>query len=140
MEQGTQSASKALAPTRGVALLRRIAGPIWQRVGIVAVLTVADRRTGTTRHVKLIPVKVEKNWYLLSFGGVTEWARDLRAAGRAELRRKGRTQPFTPVEVDGDERVRAIAAYLRGSGPIRKDFARRPDPADHPVFRLDGVS
>jgi deazaflavin-dependent oxidoreductase (nitroreductase family) len=137
MDQRPEGLRPALAPTRGVALIRRIAGPIWQLVGIAAVLEVADRRTGTPRRVPLIPVKVDGNWHLLSFGGVTEWARDLRAAGRGELRRKGRAQTFTAIEVDGDERDRVIAAYLSGSGPIKKDFARRPDAADHPVFRLE---
>ncbi len=137
MDQRREAQSPALAPTRGVAFIRRVAGPIWQLVGIAAVLTVADRRTGTPRRVPLIPVKVDGDWYVLSFGGVTEWSRDLRAAGRGELRRSGRTQTHTAIEVDGDERDRVIAAYLRGSGPVKKDFERRPDPADHPVFRLE---
>ena len=137
MDEHSEVASPALAPTRGVALIRRIAGPIWQLVGIAAVLTVPDRRTGTPRRVQLIPVKVDGSWYALAFGGVTEWARDLRAAGRGELRRRGRTDFFTAVEVEGDERDRVIARYLRGSGPLKKDFERRPDSADHPVFRLE---
>jgi deazaflavin-dependent oxidoreductase (nitroreductase family) len=137
MDQRSETHSPALAPTRGVALIRRIAGPIWQMVGIAAVLTVADRRTGTPRRVPLIPIKVDGSWYVLSFGGVTEWSLDLRAAGRGELRRKGRTEAYTAIEVESDERERVIAAYLRGSGPVRKDFERRPNAADHPAFRLE---
>ena len=140
MDAQSQGDQAALAPTRGVALLRRLAGPIWQVIGVTAVLTVADRRTGTPHRVPLIPVKVDGKWHLLSFGGVTEWARDLRAAGRGELPRKGRTQAFTAIEVEGDERDRVIAAYLRASGPVKKDFYRRPDAADHPVFRLEPIS
>ncbi|MEX2547146.1 MAG: deazaflavin-dependent nitroreductase, partial [Chloroflexota bacterium] len=78
--------------------------------------------------------------YLMAFGGVTEWARNLRAAGRGELRRRGRTQAFTATEVDGDERDRAIARYLAGSGPIKKDFYRRPGAADHPTFRVEPIT
>jgi deazaflavin-dependent oxidoreductase (nitroreductase family) len=137
MDQHPEVASPAIAPTRGVALVRRIAGPIWQLLGIAAVLTVADRRTGTPRRVQLIPVKVDGSWYVLSFGGVTEWTRDLRRAGRAELRRRGRTEVLAAIEVEGDERDRVIARYLRGSGPARKDFWRRPNAADHPAFRLE---
>jgi deazaflavin-dependent oxidoreductase (nitroreductase family) len=140
MDQRPEAANRALRPTRGVALIRRIAGPVWQLVGIAAVLTVADRRTGTPRRISVIPVKVDANWYVLSFGGVTEWARDLRAAGRAELRRRGRTQAFTAIEVEGDERERVIATYLRGSGPAKKDFGRRPNAADHPAFRLEPLA
>ena len=139
MDERPEALSPALPPTRGVALIRRIAGPIWQFVGIAAVMEVPDRRTGTPRRVSLIPVKVDGHWHLLAFGGVTEWARDLRAARRGKLRRRGRTQAFAAIEVEGDERDRVIAAYLRGSGPIRKDFARRPDPAGHPVFRLEPI-
>jgi deazaflavin-dependent oxidoreductase (nitroreductase family) len=129
----------ALAPTRPIALIRRVAGPIWSLVGIVAVLEVPGRRTGTPRRVSVIPVKVDGASYLVSFGGVTDWARNLRAAGRGALRRKRRTQPFTAVEVEGDQRDRVIAAYLAGSGPVKKDFNRRPDLAEHPVFRMDAT-
>ena len=139
MDHRLQVVSPALAPTRGVALIRRIARPVWLLVGIVAILEVPGRRTGSPLRVSVIPFDMDGNSYLVSFGGVTDWARNLRAAGRGELRRKGRTQPFTAVEVDGDERNRVIAAYLARSGPIKRDFYRRPDAADHPVFRVDSI-
>ena len=129
----------ALKPTRPVALIRRIAGPIWQLVGIAAVLEVAGRRTGTPHRVSVIPVKVDGTTYLMAFGGVTEWSRNLRAAGRGALRRRGKTQAFTAIEVDGDERDRVIARYLRGSGPIKNDFYRRPDAANHPTFKVEPI-
>lgn len=131
--------SAALKPTGPVALIRGLAGPLWKRVGIAAVLEVAGRRSGTPLRVTLIPVRVEGNLYLLSFGGVTDWARNLRAAGRGALRHKGRTQAFTAIEIDGDERDRVIARYLAGSGPIKKDFYRRPAATDHPTFRLEPI-
>jgi deazaflavin-dependent oxidoreductase (nitroreductase family) len=129
-----------LAPTRPVALIRRLAGPLWKRVGIAAVLEVRGRGSGAPIRVTLIPVTLDGQTYLLSFGGLTDWARNLRAAGRGELRRKGRTQPFTPIEIEGAERDRVIAKYLTGSGPIKKDFYRRPDAADHPTFRVEPIS
>ena len=140
MDQQSEPTSTALAPTRPVALIRRMARPIWQLVGIAAILEVTGRRTGTPYRVSLIPAKVDGTLYLMAFGGVTEWARNLRAAGRGVLRHKGRAQAFTAVEVDGDERDRAIARYLAGSGPIGKDFGRRPDPADHPTFRVEPIA
>lgn len=88
----------------------------------------------------VIPVRLDGLTYLLSFGGVTSWAQNLRAAGRAQLRYKGRTREVMAIEVDGPERDRVIAKYLAGSGPIKKDFYRRPDPADHPAFRVDPIS
>lgn len=139
MDGHSQMNSAPLAPTRPVALIRRIAGPLWQLVGIAAVLEVTGRKTGTRRRVSLIPVNLDGTVYLLAFGGVTEWARNLRAAGRGELRYKRRTQAFTPIEVDGDERDRVIERYLRGAGPIKKDFYRRPIAADHPAFRVEPI-
>jgi deazaflavin-dependent oxidoreductase (nitroreductase family) len=104
-------------------------------------LTVVGRRSGAPREVRVIPVTVDGTRYLLSFGGVTEWARDLRAAGRGELRQRGRTYAFTAVEVDGDERDRVIAKYfVAGSGAVRRDFDRRPNEADHPTFRLEPIA
>jgi len=75
----------------------------------------------------------------MAFGGVTDWARNLRAAGRGGLRHKGHSDAFTAIEVDGNERDRVIAAYLAKMGPIRRDFGRRPDAADHPVFRVEPI-
>lgn len=88
----------------------------------------------------VIPVALDGRIYVLSFGGVTNWARNLRAAGHAHLRHKGRAREVKAVEIDGPERDRVIAKYLAGSGPIKKDFYRRPDPSDHPAFRLDPIS
>jgi hypothetical protein len=72
--------------------------------------------------------------------GVTDWVRNLRAAGRGELRRKGRTEAFTAVEVDGNERDRVIAAfYAKTPKPLRGDFNRLPGAADHPTFRMEPI-
>jgi deazaflavin-dependent oxidoreductase (nitroreductase family) len=139
MDEGAEGDHAALRPTRAVALIRRLAGPIWRRVGIVAILEVSGRQTGAQRRVSIIPIKVDGSSYLVAFGGVTSWAQNLRAAGRGELTRRGRTATFNAIEVDGDERDRAIAKYLAGSGPLKKDFYRRPDAAAHPVFRLDPI-
>ena len=136
----TTDSGGALAPTRPVALIRRLAGPVWLRVGIAALIDVRGRRTGVTRRVMVIPVNLDGLTYVLSFGGVTSWAQNLRAAGRARMSYKRRTREVTAVEVDGRERDRVIAKYLAGSGPIKKDFYRRPDPGAHPTFRMDPTS
>ena len=76
----------------------------------------------------------------MSFSGLTNWVRNLRAVGRWDLRRKGRAEAFTAIEVDGSERDRVIAAYLaRLPKPFKRDFGRRPDAADHPAFRVDSI-
>jgi len=139
-----QTPREPLSPSRGVAFFRRVAGPIWLRMGVTSVLEVRGRHTGRPIKVTIFPVEVDGTRYLVSFGGITDWVRNLRAAGRCELRRRGRTETFTAVEVDGAERERAIAAYLGRLGPIRrdrdpvkKDFDRLPNAADHPTFRLE---
>jgi len=140
MDQRPQVVRAALSPTRAVALIRRVARPIMLWVGIAAVLEVPGRRTGTPLHVTLAPWEVDGTWYLLSLYGVTDWVRNLRVAGRGELRRRGRTETFTPIEVDGDERDRVIAAFhARSPRPFKQDFDRRPGAADHPTFRVEPI-
>ena len=69
--------------------------------------------------------------------GETQWVRNLRAAGEAELRRFRRSERIRAVEVPVDERAPIIAGYrARWDFVNRRFFASRPDAADHPVFRL----
>lgn len=140
MDAPTDVTQRALRPTRLVATIRRVAGPVWQRGGRAAVLEVAGRTTGRTLRLPLIPVEIDGRTYLLAFGGVTEWSRNLRASGRGELVRKGRLVAFKAVEVEGDERLLVIAKYLAGTGPLKNDFYRRPAPDDHPTFRLEPLT
>lgn len=129
----------ALAPTRLISLFRSMAGPIWRLVGVAAVIETTGRRSGKTRRVSVIPVDLDGRTYVLAFGGITNWSLNLRATAEGKLHRRRRTWAFTAIEVAGPERERVIARYLAGSGPAKKDFNRRPDPADHPAFRLDPV-
>jgi deazaflavin-dependent oxidoreductase (nitroreductase family) len=127
MEDRPRAVGAALSPSRTLTLIRRVARPIWLRVGLAAVLEIPDRRSGTPVHVTLIPWEVDGTWYLLSQYGVTRWVRNLRAAGRGELRHKGRNEPFKAIEVEGDERDRVIAAFdARTPKPFRRDFEQRP--------------
>jgi len=140
MDQRPQVVSAALSPSRAVALFRRVFGPIMLWSGITAVLEVPGRRTGTPLHVTLAPWQVDGTWYLLSLYGVTDWVRNVRAAGRGELRRKGRAEAFIAIEVDGNERDRVIAAFhARSPKRLKQDFDRRPGAADHPTFRVEPI-
>jgi deazaflavin-dependent oxidoreductase (nitroreductase family) len=137
MQPPTPLVAGALPRSRAIALSRRLLGPIWLRVGFTVQLEVAGRRTGTPHRVSLFPVQVDGTSYLLSQYGVSEWVRNLRAAGRGELRRKGHTDTFTAVEVDGSERDRVIAAFHAVTPrQFSRDFDQRPDAADHPTFRV----
>jgi hypothetical protein len=105
MDQPVGTTGAPLVPSRALALVRRIASPVWIRFGIAAVLEVPSRHTGTPVQVRLIPWDVDGTRYLMSQYGVTDWVRNLRAAGRGELRHKGRAAAFAAIEVDGAERT-----------------------------------
>ena len=137
MDERPRDDSTALTPTRPVAFIRKVATPLWLRIGMAAVLEVPGRRSGTSRRVTIIPVDIDGSTYLMGFTGVTGWVQNLRAAGRATLRRKGQTESFGAIEVQGVERDRVITAYIaRLPGFIKKDFERRPGAGDHPVFKV----
>lgn len=121
------------------ALTRRVLNPLMMRTGAggAVTLTVPGRRTGMPRRVPVIPVQVAGSRYLVSPYGETEWARNLRAAGRGELSRKGHVESVRASEVPVEERDAVIDAYRKIiSGTVRSYFTRLPDAADHPVFRL----
>ena len=127
--------------SRFMVVNRRLAGRIWRRAGMTAILEVSGRGTRRSLHVTLIPWEVDGVLYLMSQYGLTEWVRNLRAAGRGELLHKGRTQTFQAIEVEGDERDRVIATFeKRTPKPFRRDFERRRDAGDHPTFRLEPIS
>ncbi|MGH2385377.1 MAG: hypothetical protein ACRDGB_10055, partial [Candidatus Limnocylindria bacterium] len=90
------------------------------------------------QHVTLFPIEVERTRYLLSQYGPSDWVRNLRAAGRGELRRKGRTEAIGVIEVDGAERDRVIAAFhAQVPKLLRRDVDARPATGDHPTFRVE---
>jgi deazaflavin-dependent oxidoreductase (nitroreductase family) len=128
------------APSRAIALIRRIAGPMWSRAGFTVVLTVPGRRTGTPQHVTLFPIEVQGTRYLLSQYGASDWVRNLRAARGGDLRRKGLTEAIAVVEVDGLERDRVIAAFhAQVPKLLSREVNARPAAADHPTFRVEPI-
>jgi deazaflavin-dependent oxidoreductase (nitroreductase family) len=122
-------------------VVRRLFNPVAMRLGIsgTETLSVRGRRSGEIRRVPVIPVDYADERYLVSPRGETQWARNLRVAGEAELefRRRG-ARRFRATEVPVAERAPVIAAYRRVAGRAVASFFRdMPDPADHPVFRLE---
>jgi deazaflavin-dependent oxidoreductase (nitroreductase family) len=119
-------------------LLRRVTNPLLMRLGILPTLAVRGRRSGAWR---VAPVNVLEHGgarYLVSPRGEAQWVRNLRASGTGELRRRGQTETFRAAEIPVEQRAPLIDAYLaRWGRQVRALFAQLPDPADHPVFRLD---
>lgn len=124
------------------ALTRYLINPLVSRLqaGGVATLTVIGRRSGRPRTVPVIPVEVEGVRYLVSPYGESQWVRNLRAAGRAQLQRHGVVETIRPAEVAAGDRPAIIAVYRKACGrTVDPCFAKLPDPADHPVFRIEAT-
>ena len=66
--------------------------------------------------------------------------RNLRAAGKATLARKGKVETVQASEVAVPGRAAIIAAYRKVCGrAVDPCFTKLPDPSDHPVFRVDEI-
>jgi deazaflavin-dependent oxidoreductase (nitroreductase family) len=120
-------------------LISRVANPLLMRLRFVSTLHVRGRNTGKRHSVPVNVLELDSERYLVSPRGETDWVRNLRAAGGGELEYgRRRTQLFTAVEVPDEEKPRVIAAYLdRWGNQVRSQFEALPDPADHPVFRIE---
>ncbi len=120
-------------------VMTHIGNPIMRRLGVVPTLTVRGRRSGELRTLPLgQPLEYEGKRYLVSGRGNTHWARNLRAAGTGEFRFHGRREPFRAVELSGAERDRIVGVYRERLGrSVQRYFEQIPDPADHPVFRME---
>jgi len=118
-------------------VLSRVMNPLLMKIGLVPTLAVRGRRSGQWRTVPVNVLDLGEQRYLVAPRSDTHWARNLRASGEGELRRRGRTERFRASEVPVGERPRLIDAYLaRWGREVKAVFEQLPDPADHPVFRL----
>ncbi|MDD7939012.1 nitroreductase/quinone reductase family protein [Actinomycetospora lutea] len=106
------------------AITRRVMNPIvagLTRLGLPlagsAVLGVRGRTSGEVRTTPVNPLTLEGRRYLVAARGHTQWVRNLRVAGEAELTVGRRTETVRATELaDPDaaaEKVRVLRAYLR---------------------------
>jgi deazaflavin-dependent oxidoreductase (nitroreductase family) len=110
-----------------------------RNVKLVAQLSVPGRTSGQWRTTPVVVLDHDGERYLVAPGGHTEWARNLRAAGRGRLVRGQHVEEFTAEEIPPQDRPRVLAAYLDRYGrmpTVKAGFRALPDPADHPTFRL----
>ena len=103
------------------------------------VLALRGSKSGATVRVPVIPVDIGGARYIVSTRGEAAWVRNLRAAGnRGELSRKGKRFAFVATEIPVQERAQYIAEYRKVAGKVVERYWKAlPDPADHPVFRLE---
>ena len=115
----------------------------------VRMLRVHGRRTGALQTTPVLILQTAGFRYLVAPRGQTDWARNLRAAGWGELMKGRRVERVTATEVDGDERVAAVDAYVRRFGWLNRRFFNvsrgegregvRRIAGRHPTFRLGAM-
>jgi deazaflavin-dependent oxidoreductase (nitroreductase family) len=122
--------------------IRKVFNPLAMRFGIggAVTLVVPRRRSGQPQRIPVMPVEHDDVRYLVSVRGESDWVKNLRAAGRGELRTKQATEAFRAAELPVEQREPIIAAYRPKAGKGVEGYWRKlPDPADHPVFRLESA-
>jgi deazaflavin-dependent oxidoreductase (nitroreductase family) len=110
------------------------------------VLAVRGRKTGKMQEVPVNPVEVGGVRYLVAPRGDTQWVRNLRAAGEAELRVGQRRAHIQASEIENVGKPPVLRAYLRRWKRETGKFFGVDDQAsdedlariapDHPVFQI----
>ena len=80
------------------------------------VLVVRGRTTGEPRSVPVNLLHLDGERYLVAPRGNTQWVRNVRAAGSAELRLGSRTEEVRLTEVPVADRVPVLRVYLKRWG------------------------
>jgi len=124
------------------AILSKVANPIMVALGRKTTLVVRGRKSGKLLKVPMDPPFAWRgSRYLVSPRGETHWARNLRAAGEADLRTHGRVEHIRVVEITGQERDEVVTTYASTiTCNCRLGMEMLPDPADHPVFRIEPIA
>jgi hypothetical protein len=121
--------------------VRAVFNPLAMATGISGTCTLVTpgRRTGEDRKVPVIPVEHEGARYIVSTRGDSDWVRNARESGTIELRcRGGGSGGFRAIEVPVEQREPIISAYRAKAGrTVETYWRKRPDPVDHPTFRLE---
>ena len=103
-------------------------------------LIVTARSSGRQQEIPVITVDVGGTRYLVSTRGESQWVRNVRANPTVTLATKVGTARFSATEIPVSQRDPVLTAYRAKAGKtVDGYFAKLPDPADHPVFRLAPV-
>jgi len=94
---------------RAVSRLTRFGISIWGS----RVLRVRGRKSGEWKSTPVNVLTVDGQRYLVAPRGVTQWVRNLRAAGGGELKLGRRSEPFHAIEVGDDVKAAILREYLR---------------------------
>ena len=104
------------------------------RIGPVQVLVVPGRVTGTPRETPVSPFVVDGRWYVAAALPDADWARNIRAAGRGQLRHGRRVRPVLLPEVHDLAVKREVMRAFPRAAPggvsfyVRLGLVRAADP------------
>jgi deazaflavin-dependent oxidoreductase (nitroreductase family) len=94
---------------RIVAALTRLGVSVWGS----RLLAVRGRTSGQWRTTPVNVLSHEGGRYLVAPRGITQWVRNIRAAGGGELRLGRRAEPVTVTELTDPQKLDVLRAYLR---------------------------
>ena len=114
------------------------------------VLAVKGRTSGEWRTTPVNLLELDGRRYLVSPRGEGQWVRNIRVAGGGELRVGSRAESFRARELDDQEKVPVLRAYLKrwkvevgiffeGVGPDSTDEQLRAVAPRHPAFEVLGL-
>jgi deazaflavin-dependent oxidoreductase (nitroreductase family) len=149
-ENAMTAAARYVRPGRGTELFNGIVAAL-TRAGVSVwgsrVLAVRGRTSGEMRTTPVNLLTVDGDRYLVAPRGVTQWVRNIRAAGEAELRVGRRVESIRVVELADDEKPAVLRAYLKrwkfevgvffdGVDASASDETLRQIAPGYPVFRV----
>jgi deazaflavin-dependent oxidoreductase (nitroreductase family) len=108
-------------------------------------LRVRGRTSGEWRTTPVNLLTHDDKRYLVAPRGHTQWVKNLRAAGKGELRVGKKVEPFEATELADDDKTEVLRAYLKrwkmevgvffgGVDAKSSDEDLRRIAPDHPVF------
>jgi deazaflavin-dependent oxidoreductase (nitroreductase family) len=144
------AAARYVRPGRSTALFNSVVAG-FTRMGLSIwgsrILGVRGRTSGEMRTTPVNLLTVDGVRYLVAPRGVTQWVRNIRVAGEAELRLGRGVEPIRVTELTEAEKPAILRAYLRrwkfevgvffdGVDASASDAALLKIAPGHPVFRV----
>src|SRR5919204_7024864 len=119
----------------------KVMQPMLAALGLAPTLTVRGRTSGRRYTFPVLPLDFQGKRYVVAPRGNTQWARNLRVVGEAELKEGRQRSRMRATEIPAGERMPIVDAYVRQYGKkyggfVARGFSAMPDPAHPPVFPL----
>ena len=102
-------------------------------LGFNRLVTIRGRKSGLPRTAAIAVIEVSGRRYVWAPWGEVHWVRNLRAAGRATIAMRGRTEDVRATELDPNERIgffRDVLGPFARSIPFGVWFIRVVDGVD----------